>query len=211
MHLITSYLEYLRVHSRLYSTIFSKPIPKPQVTLPMHLLPFKTDSGWNVPYLAGDKETVERSQRYNYQFWDETPVQFQPYLIIPNLLLTIAMLFFGLWISILTVLKPTRLLLERWPDTFTLGFFTKSGPTREQIETSRFEMRFVGKGWTISASDDPHSEPSRPFDKELTLLISGCDAAYKTTATCAIQAGLTVLSEREIMPRYVFAWFILES
>lgn len=203
MHLITSYIEYLRIHSRLYSTVFTKPFPQSRVTLPMYLLPFRTASGWNVPYLAGDKETVERSQRYNYQFFGETPVQFQPYITLPNLLLIIAMFFFGLWITILTVLKPTRLLLERWPEKFTFGFFTKSGPTREQIETNHFETRLVGKGWSrsSSASGDLHSEPVKPFDKELTLIISGRDAAYKTTATCAIQAALTLLSERENMPR----------
>lgn len=95
------------------------------------------------------------------------------------------------------------MLLEKWPEVMTFGYFTKSGPTREQVETNHFETRFQGKGWSSSSlsDDDLHSEPVKPFDKEVTLVVTGNDAGYKTTSTCAIQAALTVLGDRENMPK----------
>lgn len=203
VYLMANFFEYFRVHSRLYEKVLTKPLPRSRVSLPMHLLPFRKFSGWNLPYMAGDKETVMRSQHYNYQFFEERPVQFQPYFTFPSLLFAIVSLLFGAYIATLSLIKPLRMLLEKWPEVMTFGYFTKSGPTREQVETNHFETRFQGKGWSSSSlsDDDPHSEPVKPFDKEVTLVVTGNDAGYKTTSTCAIQAALTVLGDRENMPK----------
>lgn len=191
----------MRTHSQLYKEVLTEKLPKSRVSLSMKVIPF-SQSGWNIPFVGADKAVVDRSQHYNYTHFNESPVQFYPYINFNKFLHMLAIVSFSAVLVPFSLLKPGRYLLEKYPHIFTFGHFTKEGPTREQVETTRFSLTLIGKGWSSSLTgSDPHSEPSKPFDKEMTVVVNGRDPGYLATSTCTIQAGLTILKERDLMPK----------
>lgn len=191
----------MQIHSRLYKEVLTKKLPKSRISLPMRIIPF-SQSGWNIPFIGTDKDVVERSQYYNYAQFNEPPVHFQPYINFASFFNMLAIILFSMVLVPMSLLKPGRYLLEKYPHIISFGFFTKEGPTREQVETTRLSVTLHGKGWSKNLTgSDPHSEPSRPFDKEVTVVVKGRDPAYMATSTCAINAALTILKERELMPK----------
>lgn len=107
----------------------------------------------------------------------------------------------GLIVWPLWFFSAGRNFVERNIETITAGYFSTKGPTREQVNTTRFSVTLIGRGWSRKEGDDPIDEPKRPLDKKMTVVVSGKDPGYQATATCAIQAALTVLKDREMMPK----------
>ena len=207
MNFGTELLHYRRIHNRLYSEVLTKELPKPRKTLCKRLLPFRMSDlnpGWNVPFVGPDKPTVERSQYYHYDKNNEEPVQFEVYFNVGRCLNVLGLVSLAAFVQPLWFCRAGRSFVERNLERITLGYFSTKGPTREQVDTTRFTATLVGKGWSKDINDsneNPNGEPSRPFDKEMTVVVSGKDPVYQATSTCAIQAALTIVKDRALMPK----------
>jgi len=207
IHHIRGFFEYLRLHSRLYSEVLTKKLPKSRIHLPLKLLPFTQPSipGWNLVFPGSDKSVVERTQYYNFEHFNERPVQVQTYFNVATFFYMVLMVTLSGIYTPMALLRTGRFILERYPEKLTLGLFSKKGPTREQIDATRFQTYIFGKGWSKDPSDptdsDPHAEPSRPMDKSMTVLVNGRDPAYLATSTAMIQSALTILKDRDQMPK----------
>lgn len=203
MHFTTSYLSYLRLHNRLLRETVTIAPPKSRHSHRWRLLPFTRTglSGWNIPFLGTDKPTVQRSQTYHYETSGERPLLFQPYMNIPRFWYIFLMTLLLPVIASMWLFRCGQAFVERHVETFTRGLFSSQGPSREQMESTQFKTTLVGKGWTKIEGDDPKDEPKRPFDKVMTVVVSGPDPAYLGTSILAIQAALTVLLDQEVMPK----------
>jgi len=93
-----------------------------------------------------------------------------------------------------------RSLLERYPELLTFGRFTKKGPSHKQIDTTKFRLTLVGRGWKKTV-DEPTVQPEGEPDKKVIAYVDGRDPGYIATSSCLVQAGLTILLEREKMPK----------
>lgn len=84
-------------------------------------------------------------------------------------------------------------LLMRYPEVFTVGFFSRKGPSRRQVADSKFTCTLVAKGWESE-------EPDCPPNKTVVVKITGPEFGYDATSRLMIQAGITVLLESDKMP-----------
>ena len=183
-------------------------LPRSQIRLERKKLPFTRPdlNGWHMEFPGSDRSVVQRTQYYNYQHFNEHPVQIQTYFTVASIVKVFGTILLGLVFSFLSMCNSGRQLLERYPEVFTFGVFSKSGPTRAQIDSTRFSIRLIGKGWIRQpgkTKEDDEVEPVVPFNKTLNVIVSGRDPGYMATSTCIVQCGLTLLKERLKMPKYV--------
>ncbi|XP_077139290.1 saccharopine dehydrogenase-like oxidoreductase isoform X3 [Ranitomeya variabilis] len=83
-----------------------------------------------------------------------------------------------------------------YPKFFSFGYFSKEGPTANQIAESSFSITFFGEGY--SQGTDPQQE--KPNVKICTQ-VSGPEIGYVTTPITMVQAGMTILKEPESLPK----------
>lgn len=152
---------------------------------------------------GSDRSVVQRTQYYNYDHFNERPVQIQTYFTVRSFSHVVGTVFMAMIFALLSLFGAGRRLLENYPEVFTFGAFSKKGPSRAQIDSTKFNIKLVGKGWNSSKDekDDPESEPAGEFDKTLIVKVSGNDPGYKATSTCIVQSGLTILKDRNQMPK----------
>ncbi|GBM97113.1 Saccharopine dehydrogenase-like oxidoreductase [Araneus ventricosus] len=134
--------------------IFPKPLPTPSYKLKTRPVLFKSKEaeGWCVPFIGSDRSVVMRSQMYNYQFKNERPVQVQTYMRSKSLIAAIATLVMGAIFMFMTKFALGRDLLEKFPEVFSLGVFSRTPPKREK--ESRWLillMIFKANGWSGKA------------------------------------------------------------
>lgn len=168
-------------------------------------MPFSREgiNGYNVEFPGSDRSVVQRTQHYNYVKHNEPPLQIQTYYTVPDISKLIKMMMFGIMFALMTATSFGQNLLSKYPKFFTRGAFSKEGPTREQIESTRFQTIVQGKGWSKGQLEntDPESEPSTEPDGKIVVKVSGPDPGYMATALCVVQAGVTILLESKKMPR----------
>lgn len=90
---------------------------------------------------------VRRTQR-TIGSWGKDTVHFTASVSVKskwNLLLLGVLNFI---FSTLAAWQIGRLLLLSFPEIFSLGVFTKKGPTHEQMQASSFSMLLIGKGYS---------------------------------------------------------------
>jgi len=191
------------VHSRLYKELLTRELPRSRISLSPRLLPFTKSgiAGVNVLFPAADKPVVERTQYYAYEQCSEPPVQIQTYINAPSWGSLIKFTLIGGLIMPFTVFGAGRRLLQRYPHVFSFGYFSKQGPSRAQIDSTRFACRLVGRGWSQKPAGESWQEPPGPFDQQMTVLVSGRDPAYLATSTAIVQSALTICVERDQMPK----------
>lgn len=195
--------ELKSIRRRLYSQVLTKKLPRSRIRLDRIKLPFTRPqlSGWHMEFPGSDRSVVQRTQYYNFEHFSERPVQIQTYFTVPNFFYVIGTIFMSMIFALLSIFSPGRSLLERFPAFFTFGLFSKDGPSRQQIESTRFSLTLIGKGWSNHGGDGgPETEPEREFDKTVQVQVNGRDPGYKATATCIVQSGLTILYDRDQMP-----------
>lgn len=144
-----------------------------------------------------DHSVVQRTQVYNYEHFGEQPLQLHAYYTIPSFLVVIFTMLVGAMFVLLSQFSCGRHLLTTYPERLTFGEVSKEGPSRQQIEETEFELLFKAKGWSDSNGE---SEPTKEFNKTMTVMVSGPDPGYMATSSCLIQSGLTILKERDQMP-----------
>ena len=190
------------IRTRLFHEIFIRKLPISRLKLSRRILPFTSDdvSGWNVVFPGSDRSVVKRTQYHNFYEYNERPTQIETYFNLPNLLAMFGLMLVASVFGFFSLFAWGRSLLEKYPEIFTFGMFSKNGPSREQIDNTKFRLTLVGKGWS-KKMDDPQTEPDGDLDKKVIAQVEGKDPGYVATSTCLIQAGLTILLDRDQMPK----------
>lgn len=179
-------------------------LPRSMVKQPQRLVtipgPWSDAVGPSVVFPIPDIWVVKRTVHYNYVNHGERPIYYCAYFRVRPRSLTA-------WpIGCLFCCRPGRALLKRHIGCITAGFISKKGPTRDQVLGNTFSLRVVAKGWSEVASFAAE-EPQGKRNLKVTMKLSGADPAYVVTAMALVQSGLTVLYDRELMPRFVILMF----
>lgn len=88
----------------------------------------------------------------------------------------------------------------QFPKLFTLGMFSDKGPSVEDMNQTKFTFTLVAKGWSESCKVLDKKYRSPP-NKTKILRVKGTNPGYGATVTMFLQAALTILSERDKMPK----------
>lgn len=198
--------ELRTIRRRLYSEVLTKSLPRSRIRLERIKLPFTRPNlpGWNMEFPGSDRSVVQRTQYYNFQHFKERPVQIQTYFSVPSFPYVVGTVFMAMIFALLSLFDAGRRLLENYPEVLTFGVFSKKGPSRAQIDSTKFNLTIIGKGWSNEAGaekDNSEGEPDGELDKTLTVLVTGRDPGYQATSTCIVQSGLTILKDRNLMPK----------
>jgi len=108
------------------------------------------------------------------------------YFAVPTALSLVFLLFFMVLLFV-THISPgfIRSFIYSHIDAITMGKVRKNGPTKKEIESSRFEMKIVVKG---SNTENKHFK--------LTGVVSGPDPGYVTTPIALLTSAETILHNR---------------
>ncbi|GIY05447.1 saccharopine dehydrogenase-like oxidoreductase [Caerostris extrusa] len=185
----------------LKENVFTKPIPTPNYKLKARSLLFKSKEagGWCIPFIGSDRSVVLRTQMYNFQYKNERPVQIQAYMKPHSFFAAVATLIMGGIFMLMTKFALGRDLLEKFPEVFSLGVFSRTPPKKEKPSSGSFTMIFNAKGWSEKLSD-PSDQHTQPPNKTVTAIMKGPDPAYITTAICIINSAIVILNEKDKLP-----------
>ncbi|XP_010898912.1 saccharopine dehydrogenase b [Esox lucius] len=148
-----------------------------------------------IPFMGSDRSVVKRSQRFLYEDQKATPVQYTAYVGVGGVWSLIKLFCGGLIFWFLGKFRLGRKLLITFPEIFSFGMFTKSGPSRKQMEGTSFRLTFFGEGYAEG------TEPSqgRP-NARICTQIHGAEPGYVATSVTMVQAAITVLNEPQFLP-----------
>lgn len=198
---LANYGQVSGIRRELYSSFFSKNLPKYRHKLSRKMIPHVPEKigKLSVPFWDTDRQVSMRTQLTNYIEKNERPVQVFNYAVIESWLTVVAFLLPGILILLFSLLKPTRRLLHGYPELFTFGFVKKTGPTREQVEGSSFEMRLLGYGWPEKLAS-PTDEPEQPPQLLTVAKVKGPEPGYVATSSFINQSAITILKDRSSIP-----------
>lgn len=190
--------ELKTIRKDLFSTQLPKPCFKPE---PRGKLFFSEEAGrWCLPNMASDRSVVMRSQRCNFELEKRRPVQFSAFFGISSLSTAIFGIVFGVLFYVMASISFTRSLLLKYPEFFTFGLFSRKGPKREDLVNMKFCVTLTGKGWEKKI-EDPEQQHTDPPTVSKTVTVVGPDPGYFGTATIVSQCALTVLQEKDKLPK----------
>lgn len=156
----------------------------------------KIGNKWYLPFLGADESVVYRTQRYLYHKEQQRPIQFKAYFKCGSLVESILAIIYAILFFIMTKISFTRKFLLKHPKICSLGMVTREGPTENVMNNTHFTFELVGKGWESSA-DVENTEPN----KTIVAKVTGTNPGYGATVVALLMAALTILKERENMPR----------
>uniref|UniRef100_A0A0G4HUL4 Saccharopine dehydrogenase NADP binding domain-containing protein n=1 Tax=Chromera velia CCMP2878 TaxID=1169474 RepID=A0A0G4HUL4_9ALVE len=88
-----------------------------------------------------------------------------------------------------------RSLLLQYPGFFTNQFFTREGPSEEQMAETSFWIDIFASG-TSAAVSDPSADLSGQIDKHVKVTVKGPEPGYIATSSFLCCAALAVLREK---------------
>ncbi|KAL0832385.1 hypothetical protein ABMA28_001810 [Loxostege sticticalis] len=189
-------LAYIDELAPLRKKLFPTPLPPLKPKLLNRSAPHREHGRWCLPFLGADNSIVYRTQRQLYEAENKRPVQFRAYIKFPSLLYVAMLYFFGTFIVLFSKWNFTRQWLLNYPRLFSGGMVTRQGPPQHVMDNTKFQFKLIGRGW--SAGQDV--EGTRP-EKTLVAKVSGRDPGYGFTAFALVQCALTMLRERDSMPK----------
>ncbi|CAK8533455.1 unnamed protein product [Lathyrus sativus] len=155
-----------------------------------------TENPNGLPGLNESLETIEKKK----VFWSSMkPVHFGVKLGSKTLLGIFGYIAFGIILGLFGSFSFGRRLLLKYPSIFSLGGFSKNGPSEEEIESCSFKMWFVGHGF--SSNEKLAANGNSKPDMEVITRITGPELGYVTTPIIMIQCALIVLSQRNNLPK----------
>lgn len=121
-----------------------------------------------------------------------SPLQYSAYFTVKSKFWMALMGVIGAVVPVIAKFALGRKLLIRFPALFTFGMFTHDGPSRQQMETCTFEMRFFSRGYSRKAAlkEDPQAKP----DMGLEVLVSGPEPGYIATPIYVIETAMAILT-----------------
>ncbi|KAM7267772.1 hypothetical protein ACFE04_009938 [Oxalis oulophora] len=145
--------------------------------------------------LSGMNESAEW-KKTRESFWSmHKPAHFGVKMGTKSVFGILRIIMMGVFLGILGSFSFGRWLLLKFPSVFTLGWFRKSGPTEKEVNSASFKMWFVGHGF--SDSQQVQVKPNM----EIVTRVMGPEVGYITTPIILLQCALTLLSQRENLPK----------
>lgn len=179
----------------LYGQFFPKITPPFAYTIPKNLLLHpRLAANYQVPIYETDCMVSKRTNAMNFNARSERPVYVAKYATVSSFWYILAFSGFLVTFGPLFLFNAGRKLLMRYPHIFSFGFFTKQGPTLQQVAETRFEVIVRASGWKEQLNAD--QKPTRAPDTQLYGIIRGPEPTYPTTSQCAIQSAVTLVRER---------------
>ena len=126
-------------------------------------------AGWIVIFPGADPSDVKLSQQIQQlrsKDKEYVGVNFAAYAVIPNVFALVGLLFGALVFVMLASFEYGRKMLLSYPEFFTVGSFSKKGPTEAQISGSSFSETFYCKGVV------------RNDKKEMVIRVDGPEMGY---------------------------------
>ncbi|OIW05402.1 hypothetical protein TanjilG_28867 [Lupinus angustifolius] len=154
-----------------------------------------TENPYGIPGLNEHAEIVEKREA----FWSSVkPAHFGVKLGSKSLLGIYRLIIVGICIGILGSIALGRWFLLKFPLIFSLGLFSKKGPSEEEVKNGSFNIWFVGHGFSNNIiATQKNTKP----DMEIVTRIKGPEVGYRTTSIILIQCALIVLSQRNNLPK----------
>lgn len=189
------------IRSQLFGQFYKKQWPQFKHRNYQKYLPHTPeDIGWlTVPFWDTDKFVARRTQLHNYIVHNERPIQVAAYLVVGSWLMVFGLGLMGLMFGTLATFTFGRKWLRDYPHVFSCGVVTKTGPTRQQVRESSFQMTLIGRGWSDQLAS-PTDEPEEPPKKIIEVKVSGPEAAYDATAIFMVQSAVVILQETDRIP-----------
>lgn len=162
-----------------------------------------TERCYSLPFLGSDIPIVKRSQRYFYIKHGELPIQYAMYQNAQSFGFLLAFLLFGLVLTVLTKFSFGKKLLLDYPEFFTAGHFSKTGPSEKQMEETGFNFLMHCKGYKDKTEAQEAMENPRQAQKptkEMDVKITGPEIGYVLTPIVLVQSALCLIKERSKMP-----------
>ncbi|GIY57257.1 probable mitochondrial saccharopine dehydrogenase-like oxidoreductase At5g39410 [Caerostris extrusa] len=201
VHSIIDYFNSSEYRKQVEASVFRKKITDTSDSVTSYIKKFPEKGGgnsWCLKYLGVDVRNIKRSQMFRANYLNnESYIKFLGYLKLPFYEALVHIWIFFV-VCFLSYFMLGRSLLEKYPSFFTVGKFTRTGPTRQQVLETSTKIIFYAKGWKNKTSDSTNKIPEP--DKKMKLTIIGPEPAYSLTAMCMVQSGLTVLFEQEKIP-----------
>nr|AFK40865.1 unknown [Lotus japonicus] len=170
-------------------------LPSADATLVGKTFSILTENSHGLPGVDESTEMVEKRKA----FWSSVkPAHFGVKLGSKSFLRILGYIMFGIIIGVLGRTTFGRWLLLKYPSIFSLGGFSKNGPSEEEVESASFKMWFVGHGFSNeSLAAQRNSKP----DMEIVTRITGPEMGYVTTPIIMIQCALILHSQRKDLPK----------
>ncbi|KAJ3131369.1 hypothetical protein HK100_006434 [Physocladia obscura] len=161
---------------------------------------------WCFPFFGADATVVRISQQLVETTRRENdldskallqPTQFNAYISADSIFQLFGLAFFGASMYYLTPYKWGRKLLLAYPRFFSLGLFTKQGPSDLQLKESAFISTFAAKGYKKLISQTNDVDPKNaPLEYEIVATVAGPESGYVTTPICILQCAFRILVDR---------------
>ncbi|KAF4376744.1 hypothetical protein F8388_025615 [Cannabis sativa] len=148
--------------------------------------------------LPGKNESIE--QIFNREaYWSTVkPAHFGVKFGSKSLLSILYVMTFGVILGIFGQFSFGRRLLFKFPSFFSLGLFSKKGPSEDEVKSASFKMWFVGHGYSDTSLVS--QEKSKP-DMEIVTRVMGPEIGYVTTPIILVQCALILLNQRDNLPK----------
>lgn len=194
VYLLTRTRELEGIRKRLFTDkLFAFPEPKMDTKI-LHKSAAAKEN-WCVPYVNIDQGVSERTQRYFFQTEKKRPVQMREYVALGSSILpSLVAIFYALLMYVITRFDFGVQLLVDYPQIFSFGAVSKSGPSKLKYKTSQFKQIYHCKGWANGAAVS-----SRPTH-EMVTVVRGSNPAYGTTCVALLLSALTLIDERDKIP-----------
>lgn len=161
-----------------------------------------------VRFFGPDALVVRNSQRSLFEEFESDPknplassgiVRYGVYYTFPRLSMMIGFLMIVPIFFALAQFSFTRNLMLKYPDTFTMGGFTKAGPTEEMMKKSSYSFTFYSKGYLKSRIDSKDTDAIENLKKEapdcqVVTRVTGGDPGYDNTSMAMVECARTLLS-----------------
>lgn len=162
-------------------------------------------SGCYSPEFGADGSIVHRTQRFIAEHGNTAQIQTRFYFGWRSAGIALLVALFGAVFVLLTKFALGRRLLLAYPGFFSGGLVSRQGPSRKHIAASSFAITFLGKGSrqpaTSSAAASKDSTSIDMSTADIITKVQGPELGYVTTVKCLVQAGLTVLKEKDRLPK----------
>ncbi|KAF5282099.1 hypothetical protein FQR65_LT14417 [Abscondita terminalis] len=96
--------------------------------------------------------------------------------------------------------QKVRHIFFKHPKVFSLGLFSREGPSKQAMQSASFSMTFSGKGWKEKLSEADDSYDSPPTDS-IICKVSGYDPGYGVTCSAVTLAAIVILEELDKLPQ----------
>ncbi|KAK4744000.1 hypothetical protein SAY87_010312 [Trapa incisa] len=148
--------------------------------------------------IPGVREGLQQCEK-RQAFWSTVkPAHFGLKIGSKSMLGFLRMITVGIFIGALGGTAIGRWLLLKFPSVFSLGWFKKKGPSEEEVRSASFKMWFIGQGYS---NGELAMERNATPDTEIMTRVTGPEIGYLTTSIILVQCGLTLLSQRDNLPK----------